>query len=196
MAVKITANGIDTIQDNIVNGNKIQDGTIAFNDLPGGSIIQVVHRYDDTVSAAGSGSPNATYWLDTYITLKKSNSKIIIEGVWTGHSADDSSLQLQWNLNGGGWNTDTQLNSRAYSYSGLADFTWTHRSNNGPFPVSLSNYLNCSNIGASAGSTVGIRVCCINENGTTFYNRGTDGQDNSVNYATARSRMTLMEVIG
>lgn len=184
MAVKITSTGIDTVKD----------GAVEYNDMPAGSVINVVTRYDDTVSAAGSGAPNYTYWLDTYITLKKTNSKLIIDGVWTGDSADDAVVQLQWNLNGGGWNTDDKLNSRAYTYSGLGDFSWAHKSNQGPFPFSLHNFLNCSSIGAGVGSTVGIRVCCVNENGTTYYNRGSQGVGGDVNYATARSRMTLMEV--
>ena len=195
---KIGALAVDNgkIADSAINSNKIADGAIGYSDFPAGVVLQTVVRYDDTVSATGSGTPNYTYFLDTYITLKRASSTVIINGVWTGHSADDTSLQLQWNLNGGAWNTDSILNSRAYTYSGIADFSWTHLSNRGPFPVALDNFLTAASIGATAGSIVGIRVCAVNENGITYYNRGIDGADNSVNYATARSRMILMEVSG
>lgn len=177
-----------------IRGNDSFDSSlIDYSKMPVGSVINVVTRYDDTVSAAGSAT-QWTYWLDTYITLKKSNSKLIIDGVCGLDTTDDGTVQLQWNLNGGDWNSDTNLNSRNYTYSGLGDFAWAHKSNSGPFPFPLHNFLNCSSIGAGVGSTVGIRVAAMNESGAVFYNRSKDGVDNSVNYATSRSRMTLMEV--
>lgn len=180
----------------VSSSGKIASGAITNSLMPSGSVLQVIRRYDDTVSSAGSGAANYTYWLDTYITLQRSNSIIMIDGVWTGHAGDDTSVVLSYNINGGGWSVNNVLNSQAYSYSGLGDITWAHKSNNGPFPFPIHNFMNGSTIGAGAGATVGVRVGVIHENSTTFYNRGTDGQDNSVNYATARSRMSLWEIAG
>lgn len=182
------------IQDGAVTTSKLGSGAITNSNMPSGSVLQVVRNYDDTVSAGGSGSPNYTYWITTYITLQRGTSTIMIDGVFTGHAGDDTSVFLQYNVNGGGWNLNSVLNSQAYSYSGLGDLTWSHRSNNGPFPFPIHNFMTASQIGAGAGSVVGVRVGVIHENSTTFYNRGTDGVDGSVNYATARSRMSLWEI--
>ena len=133
--------------------------------------------------------------MTTYITLQRSDTAIFINGVFASHATDDSSVTLQYNVNGGSWNGNTILNSQAYTYSGLGDTAWAHKSNNGPFPFPLHNFMTSSSIGATAGSVVGVRVANINENNTCYFNRGTDGTDNSVNYATARSTMSLWEVL-
>lgn len=193
-----TITGLDAggLPNGAITTSNFASGAITQSLMPTGSVLQVVRNYDDTVSSGGSGAPNYTYWITTYITLQRSSSVILIDGVFTGHAGDDTSVFLQYNINGGGWNLNSILNSQAYSYSGLGDLTWSHRSNNGPFPFPIHNFMTAASIGASAGSSVGVRVGVIHENSTTFYNRGTDGQDNSVNYATARSRMSLWEIAG
>ena len=160
-----------------------------------GAVIQIVRNYDDTVTTAGSGSNFYTYWMTTYITLIRSDTAIFINGIFCSHATDDSSVTLQYNVNGGSWNGNSILNSQAYTYSGLGDTAWAHKSNNGPFPFPLHNFMTASSIGASAGSVVGVRVANINENNTCYFNRGTEGTDNSVNYATARSTLSLWEVL-
>lgn len=201
MAITIgdgTITGLTTggLPSGVITTSNIASGAITQSLMPTGSVLQVIRNYDDTVSAAGSGSPNYTYWITTYITLQRANSTILIDGVFTGHAGDDTSVFLQYNINGGGWNLNSILNSQADTYSGLGDLSWAHRSNNGPFPFPIHNFMTAQSIGAGAGSTVGVRVGVIHENSTTFYNRGTDGQDTSVNYATARSRMSLWEIAG
>jgi hypothetical protein len=165
-----------------------------------GSILQCVRDYDDTVAVYGGGAaPNYVYLKAYYITLLRANSTILVEGILCGHTQDDSSVFIQYNVNGGSWVGPTSLmNSQAYTYSGLGDMAWTHESNEGPFPHPIHNFVAASSIGATAGSVVGFRMGVINETSTTnfFYNRGLQAADNSVNMATARSFMTLWELAG
>jgi hypothetical protein len=184
------------LTDNSIVASKFSPGAVVVTNsmLPTGSVLQVVRNVDDTVSASGSGAPNYTYWITTYITLQRANSLILIEGVFTGQSGDDTSVFLQYNINDGGWNLNNVLNSQSQTYSGIGDLSWAHKSNDGPFPFPISNSMSASQIGAGVGTKVGVRVGVINENGITYYNRGTAGVDGSVNFATARSRMTLWEV--
>ena len=64
--------------------NQIVSNVWSVNQLPSGSVIQVVRNYDDTVTNAGSGGNFTTTWLETFITLKRSSSIIMIDGVWCG----------------------------------------------------------------------------------------------------------------
>jgi hypothetical protein len=165
-----------------------------------GAILQIQRYYDDTRSVTGGGSsPNTVNVGGPWnITLLKSGTIIMFQGIFNAHTNDDSSVRMQYQVNGGSW-TDggSTFYSTAQTYSGLGDLAWAHESNYGPFPFPIHNYFTASSIGATAGSTVGLRMQVINETSSTYtaYNRSRDGDDGSVNYATSRSFYTLMEVV-
>ena len=153
----------------------------------GGRIGNMAFNYTDSVGTYSNVSTHLT----TYINTSSSTSGIWIEGVIAGQTDDDSTVQLEYNINGGAWQGDTKLNSRSATYSGLGDLSWAHRSNDGPFPFSLTNYF----VPAVAG-TIGVRVRIDVEGTSTFYlNRGVAMYDNSENGAGSRSRIMLTEIL-
>lgn len=153
----------------------------------GGRIGNQSFNYTDSV---GSYSNVSTH-LTTYINTSSNTSGIWIEGVITGMTEDDSTVYLEYNINGGAWQMNNKLNSRSVTYAGLGDFAWAHKSNDGPFPFSLTNYF----VPEVAG-TIGIRVKVDVEGTSNFFlNRGTAFYDNGENGAAARSRIMLTEIL-
>jgi hypothetical protein len=91
--VKITQNGIDTIQDNIVNGDKIIDNSISHDDLPNGSLLQtksVKSNYD--WGSVGNASPWHLSWLDITITTKSTNSTFLVSAQYAADDTNSTSF--------------------------------------------------------------------------------------------------------
>lgn len=79
MAVKITQTGIDTLQDNIVSTQKIIDNSINYEDLPSGSVVQVINTvYYTQTSFTTTTSDQVVPGLTLDITPKLSGSKFLI----------------------------------------------------------------------------------------------------------------------
>jgi hypothetical protein len=154
-----------------------------------GAILQTVVNFTDSTGAFGDVSTH----LETFITPSAASSRIFIMGTLAGDArSDDSVTQLQYNIGGGGWNLDSNLNSRRQSFSGLGDQSWAHVSNGGPFPFTVFGYFH-----PNTTSAVGIRFRHDQEGGGSFYlNRSRDNQDNSENFGTARTILILIEVRG
>jgi len=153
-----------------------------------GAVLQMVHNFTDSTGGFGDVSTH----LETFITPSATSSRIFIMGTLSGQCQDDSVVQLQYNIGGGGWTLDSNLNSRVQTFSGLGDLSWTHVSNGGPFPFSIWGYFH-----PNTTAQVGIRFRMDHEGGGTFFlNRSRDGQDNSENFGTGRSTIILVEVRG
>ena len=187
------------INDSAVTTAKLNDSSVTQPKIGyTGAILQCVRGYDDTTSTTGGGSaPNTVYFTAYYITLLRASSTILVQGIFNAQTNDDSSVIIQYNINGGSWVGPTSLmNSQVQTYSGLGDLAWAHKSNDAPFPFPVHNFVSAASIGATAGTVVGFRMGVINETATTYtyYNRSLGGQDNTVNFATSRSFMTLWEL--
>jgi hypothetical protein len=169
-----------TLADNAVSRSKI-----GFQ----GAILQMVHNFSDATGVVG----NVSTWLETFIVPTSANSRIFVMGTLNGDArTDDSVTQLEYNIGGGAWQLDSNLNSRVQSFSGLGDHSWVHISNGGPFPFTVFGFWH-----PITTSTVGVRFRHDQEaSGNFWFNRSRDGQDNSENFGTSRSTLILIEVRG
>jgi hypothetical protein len=152
-----------------------------------GSIIQTVHNFTDSTGAFG----NISTHLETFITPSLQSSRILVMGTISGDwRQEDNVVGLQYNIGGGAWQYDSNLNSRVQTFSGLGDGGWQHKSNGGPFPFCVFGFWH-----PNTTSTVGVRFYVDMEGSTSFFlNRSNQGQDNSENFGTGRSTLILSEV--
>jgi hypothetical protein len=176
---------IGTVNSTTLADSAVSRGNIGFQ----GAILQMTHTFSDATGATGDVST----WVESFITPTETASRIFIMGTLAGDArADDSVTQLQYNIGGGAWQLDSNLNSRRQTFSGLGDMSWSHVSNGGPFPFTVFGYFH-----PNTTSTVGVRFRHDQEGGGTFYfNRSSGGVDNSENFGTARSQLILIEVHG
>jgi hypothetical protein len=172
-----------TVNSTSLADNAVTRPKVAFQ----GAILQMVHNFSDATGVVGDVST----WLETFITPTEASSRIFIMGTFAGDArSDDSVSQLQYNIGGGPWQLDSNLNSRVQSFSGLGDHSWVHISNGGPFPFTMFGYFH-----PNTTQTVGIRFRHDQEGGGNFwFNRSRDGVDNSENFGTSRSTLILIEV--
>jgi hypothetical protein len=152
-----------------------------------GSIIQTVHNFTDATGGFGDVSTH----LETFITPQLQSSRILIMGTLSGDwRQEDSVTQLQYNIGGGAWQLDTNLNSRQQTFSGVGEGGWQHKSNGGPFPFCVFGFFH-----PNTTAQVGIRFRVDMEGGSAFFlNRSNQAQDNSENFGTGRSVLILSEV--
>jgi hypothetical protein len=152
-----------------------------------GSIIQTVHNFTDATGGFGDVSTH----LETFITPTLASSRILITGTISGDwRQEDSVTQLQYNIGGGAWTLDSNLNSRVQSFSGVGEGGWNHKSNGGPFPFCVFAFFH-----PNTTQQVGIRYRVDMEGGTSFFlNRSNQAQDNSENFGTGRSVLILHEI--
>ena len=186
----ITGLAVGGLPNGTVNSTTLADSAVSRGNIGfQGAILQMTHTFSDATGAAGDVST----WLESFITPTETASRIFIMGTLAGDArADDSVTQLQYNIGGGAWQLDSNLNSRRQTFSGLGDMSWSHVSNGGPFPFTVFGYFH-----PNTTSTVGVRFRHDQEGGGTFYfNRSSGGVDNSENFGTARSQLILIEVHG
>jgi len=152
-----------------------------------GSIIQTVHNFTDATGGFGDVSTH----LETFITPTLASSRILITGTISGDwRQEDSVTQLQYNIGGGAWTLDSNLNSRVQSFSGVGEGGWNHKSNGGPFPFCVFAFFH-----PNTTQQVGIRYRVDMEGGSSFFlNRSNQAQDNSENFGTGRSVLILHEI--
>jgi hypothetical protein len=152
-----------------------------------GSIIQTVHNFTDATGGFGDVSTH----LETFITPQLQSSRILVMGTISGDwRQEDNVVQLQYNIGGGAWQLDTNLNSRNQTFSGLGDGGWQHKSNGGPFPFCVFGFWH-----PNTTAQVGVRFRVDMEGGSAFFlNRSNQAQDNSENFGTGRSVLILSEV--
>lgn len=88
MAVKITQNGIDKIQDNTVSGPKIVDSSIGADDLPNGALLQTVSKKDNYGwGSVGNSNPYNMSWMELTLTTQSTNSTFLVQAQY---SMDDT----------------------------------------------------------------------------------------------------------
>lgn len=172
-----------------VNSTSLEDTSVSRDKIAyQGAWLQLVHNFTDSTGAFNDVSTH----LETFITPSAASSRILVMGLITGNCTDDSVIRIQYRIGGGGWVTDTNFNSNRQSFSGIGDLSWNHISNNGPFPFAI-----IGNFHPNTTQTVGIRFYVDVESTSTFFlNRSIDGQDNSENFGTARTMLTLVEIHG
>jgi hypothetical protein len=172
-----------TVNSTTLADSAVSRGNIGFQ----GAILQMTHTFSDATGVTGDVST----WLESFITPTETASRIFIMGTLAGDArSDDSVTQLQYNIGGGGWQLDTNLNSRNQSFSGVGEGGWNHKSNGGPFPFCVFGFWH-----PNTTAQVGVRYRVDMEGGSSFFlNRSNAGQDNSENFGTGRSVLILSEV--
>lgn len=80
MAVKITQDGISKLQSDTVNADKIVDGSIGYEDLPSGTIIQVVNQLNATQASQTLAVNTDNVYANSALTItpRLNDSKFII----------------------------------------------------------------------------------------------------------------------
>jgi len=174
---------------NTVNSTTLADSAISRDKIGfQGAWLQLVHNFTDST---GSFNDQSTH-LETFITPSAASSRILVYGLLGGNCTDDSVVRIQYRIGGGGWTTDTNFNSNVQSFSGIGDLCYSHVSNDGPFPFGVIGYFH-----PNTTQSVGIRFFMDVESSSTFFlNRSPAGQDNSENFGTSRTMLTLIEVRG
>ena len=184
----ISGLGVGGLPAGTVNSTSLADNAIIRSKIGfQGAILQMTHTFSDATGVVGDVST----WLESFITPTEASSRIFIMGTLAGDArSDDSVTQLQYNIGGGAWQLDSNLNSRVQSFSGLGDHSWSHISNGGPFPFTVFGYFH-----PNTTQQVGVRFRHDQEGGGAFYfKRSRDGVDNSENFGTSRSQLILIEV--
>lgn len=175
MAVKITQYGIDTVQDNTVSSSKIVDNSITYEDLPSGSVVQVINtiyysQTSYTITTSDTVHPGTTIT----ITPKLSGSYFMI---YVRQFIEvDNSWNVVWNIqrNGTRINIDNSSNS-SYGIM-MAAQSYGATTNNSSTP----EHLDISTLdvtGSTAGVPITYRLCGVSDaNKACYVNRcfGTD----------------------
>lgn len=88
MAVKITQNGIDTVQDNIISASSIVNYGVSADDLPSGVLLQTKFANSNSnVASYSISTPIHFSWVDITLTTMSDNSTFIVQGQY---SCDDT----------------------------------------------------------------------------------------------------------
>jgi hypothetical protein len=185
----ISGLGVGGLPANSVNDASLATDAITRDKIGyQGAWLQLVHNFTDDTAVVGDQSS----WLETFITPTAASSRILVMGILGGNANDDSVVRIQYRIGAGGWVTDTNFNSNVQSFSGIGDLSYSHISNDGPFPFGAFGYFH-----PNTTQTVGIRWFIDVESSTQFFlNRSPAGEDGSENFGTSRTMLTLIEVRG
>ena len=185
----ISGLGVGGLPAGTVSAANLEDNAVTRDKIGyQGAWLQLIHNFTDSTGAFNDQSTH----LETFITPTAASSRILVMGLLGGNCTDDSVVRIQYRIGGGGWVTDTNFNSNVQSFSGIGDLSYAHISNDGPFPFGVFGYFH-----PNTTQTVGIRWFMDVESTSTFFlNRSPAGQDNSENFGTSRTMLTLIEVRG
>ena len=194
MAVKITQNGIDTVQNNIITSAKVQTNGVSTDDMPSGSYLQVLNTiYTGRPSISITSSDTDIPGCAITITPKGTNSKFLIHV--RGWVECDSEWNIMFNIQRNGARINTGGLGSYWSGLGMAVQTYNGASDNSSTPATL-NFSTYDTTGSTAGvpitfklvgSADGTRTMWINR---TFASDGQGGQENST------TEMIIIEVKG
>lgn len=194
MAVKITANGISKIQDNIITASKIKDNGIAHVDLPSGAILQVVKTISSvktsfTVGTSDTVCPNMTL----SITPKETGSNFVITCRLMMEVAN--SWDTSWNLQKDGVrvNAADSTNNSAITmgkqtYNGAGDNSST------PEMIEFTVYDNTQS--SVAGTPITYRLVACSNAARTCYTNSTWANDDNDGNENGASEIIIWEVKG
>lgn len=196
MAVKITQDGIDTVQDNTVTNSKIIDGQISPEDLPSGSTVQVIEsfyttRTSFTINNSDTVVPGSTIT----ITPKLSNSKFKIKYRYFMETNDG--WNQMWNIQRDG----SRINVNGYTarYAGLVQPTLSYGgaadNNSTPEFVTIETY---EESGSTAGTPITFRLVATDtgtSSKTCWLNTAWNNNPRT-NYEYGTSEMIIMEIKG
>jgi hypothetical protein len=151
MAVKITQNGIDTLQDNIIDSSKIVNNSISVEDLPSGCDVQTVKllstaRASWTIPGSSDGNcPN----MSLTVTPKLSGSKFLVRV--RVFLEVDNSWDVVWNIKRDG----TRINAAGQTINwfglSMAMQTYGAAENNDSTPEFL-DFVTLDETGSTAGT--------------------------------------------
>jgi hypothetical protein len=180
--IKITQNGIDTVQDDTIDSSKIVNNSISEDDLPSGTALQtVVTRYTTrtsfTVGTSDTVMPGGTLT----ITPKANNSKFLIQVRYFLEL--NASWDTVWNIQRDG--SRININGYTANQTGIMMARQSYASgsndnNSTPEMLSLETLsVEGSTKGTNitfrlVGSSAGNKTCWINR---TFGNNGARGHE-------------------
>lgn len=190
MAIKITQNGIDTVQDNTVTSSKFVDSSISPEDLPEGVIVQVQRvQYNTQTSFVHSTSDYDMPGLSLNLTPKLNNSKFLISV--RCFCELDGSWDISFNIKVD--NARINVDGRNDTWNGLAMArqTYSPAANNNS---STPEFLTFSTLWASskpAGTPVNFKLTCITSSSRTSWINRCFGNDE-----TGTSEIMVYEIKG
>jgi hypothetical protein len=195
MSVKITQNGIDTIQDNIVNNSKIIDNSIFPQDLPFGTPIQIVRTFSTSrgsfvMNTSDTAVPN----MAVTITPKLSNSRFLIMIRFLCEA--DNQWDNVWNIQRNGTRINTDGSTFNQFSTGMAKQTYAGAENNSSTPE-IVNFRTWDISGSTAGESLTFRlVCSSGDARNPVYYNGDWGLNNTDGNETSTSEIIVMEYKG
>lgn len=194
MAVKITANGIDTIQDNIISGSKIADNSIGPIDLPSNFPVQIVKTYTTargayTIGTSDTIVPNMSVTITP--KLSGSNFLIMVRLMTETSNAQDVVYNIQKNgarinVAGSTWfNRGLSMTKQTYNGADNTDST----------PEMLM-FRTWDTTGSTAGTAITFRLVSSTSSDRTSYYGSDWGANNGGGNEISSSEIIVMEFKG
>lgn len=195
MAVKITANGIDTVQDNTISSSKIIDNSISADDLPSGCIINSARTLYTTLTSYTIGTGDTVVpGMSVDITAKGNNSKFLI---MVRHFLEvDGAWDVQYNIQKNGSRINIGSTSAKY---GLAQACQSYASaaNDVSSTPEHLDFTTLDTTGSTKGTTYTFRLVSASPNSarTSAVNRAYNNVG-STNYEQGSSEIIVFEIKG
>jgi hypothetical protein len=195
MAIKITQNGIDTIQDNIINSDKIQDNSISPDDLPSGSVVNYARtHYTGRTSFTSTSSDTDVPGMSVEITAKSDNSKFLV--VVRHFLEVDNAWNICCNIHKDGVRVNQTTTSNIYGLAMPSQSYSPAANNNDSTPESL-DFTTLDTTGSNKGQTYTFKlVVCSPNNKTYFVNRVFNNSQGNKNYEIGTSEIIVYEIKG
>lgn len=189
MAVKITQNGIDKIQDNTVSNSQITNDSIKPEDFPEGVIVQVAKvQYNTRTSFYHSTSDFDVPGMSLTLTPKLNNSKYLISV--RSFCELDASWDISFNIKVD--NSRINIAGRNDTWNGLsmAGQSYAPAANNNDSTPELLTFTTLWTSNKPAGVPINIKLSCIANGARTSWINGCF----NAAYETGTSEIIVYEI--
>lgn len=195
MAVKITANGIDTIQDNIITGSKIVTSGISPEDLPMGVPVQIKNVVYKSLTSFSMQTSDVAYpGMSIDITPKLNNSQFVI--MVRSMNETGSSWNIVYNIHRNGTRINVNDGSVSSAHGiGLATQTYGGADNNDSTPEIIS-FSTIDTPGSTKGVPINYKLVARADGVRTSFVNSTWNNDSVDGNEVSQSEMIIMEIKG
>lgn len=195
MSVKITQNGIDTVQDGVVSSSKIIDNSVSPADLPSGTVLQVVStiyttRTSFTCTTADTAMPGGYL----AITPKGSNSKFLITVRY--HLEADAHQDVVYNIQRNGTRINVGGLTSAWSGLGMAGQTYAPAGSDTNSTPEVLFFETLDTTGSTAGTAIGYQIIASADSTKTIWVNRVAGSDGTGGYENSTSEVIITEIKG
>jgi hypothetical protein len=195
MAVKITQNGIDTVQNGVVSSSKIIDNSVSTNDLPAGTVLQVVSTlYTGRTSFSSTTSDVALPGGYLAITPKGTNSKFLITVRY--HLEAGAHQDVVYNIQRNGTRINLGGLTAAWSGLGMAGQSYAVASSDTNSTPEVLFFETLDTTGSTAGVAIGYQLVASGDSTRTIWVNRVAGSDGTGGYENSTSEIIITEIKG